>query len=124
MNDELMFKLVNALKQHSDQPSQTPAGITISNLTIHVSGGFHIHPSCDSRRPTQQVVTRKAVSRRDLIKEIHVNAGRYFLRGQFNNRLADLFGVLDLNTASMKILRQVLEWSKAWQREVVTGTDD
>ena len=63
-------------------------------------------------------------SRRQLIHAIHVNAGRYFLKGQFNRVLKELFDVSDLNIASTEQLRAIWDWSLAWQKEVITGTDD
>ncbi|WP_027190046.1 hypothetical protein [Fundidesulfovibrio putealis] len=124
MDDDLTYKLVNALKHHADQPQQSAAGISIRNLTINVGGDVHIHSPHDRQPTSKQKDTRRTVSRREMIEAIHANAGRYFHKNQFSDVLMDLFGVCDLNTASLKVVRRIWEWAMEWQREVVTGTDD
>lgn len=124
MNDDLTFKLVNALRHHADQPQQSTAGISICNLTINVGGDVHIHSPHDPPITSKRKDFRRTASRREMIEAIHANAGRYFHKNQFNNVLMDLFGVCDLNTASLKVVRRIWEWAMEWQREVVTGTDD
>lgn len=124
MNDELTFKIVNALRHHADQPQQSSAGISIRKLTINVGGDVHIHSPHDHPSTRKQKDTRRTASRREMIEAIHANAGRYFHKNQFSNVLMDLFAVCDLNTASLKVVRRIWEWAMEWQREVVTGTDD
>lgn len=117
MNDDLTYKLVNALKQHASHPQGMPSSVSIRNLTITVNGDIHIHHA--PKQGASKVHRTTSAARRELISEISSNAGRYFPRQRFNSVIRELFGVQDLQSASLAVLKKISAWASDWHKAVI-----